>query len=245
MGIVGEALVAVTGLFPDRPLRGSDGLAARALPGEWRAQVKAFFDQDRPRRFKLYPRPAHEAMLDRLTGGGPVADEDLVVKLASSDVIYDYLAVLRGARGYVKDRWPALSQDTFTGPRLLEPGATSMGAAWAIHAVVEDPSRLLVEMLSGTVQAAQVDAVKTVYPTLFQLLEQLIGERKAIEQGKKLSWSIDWPKERVLRILFGLPPDVAVKELGQQGAADGGDRSKVPQIDFASSQTRAQRIEAK
>jgi hypothetical protein len=240
MTLAAEALVAVSGIFPERPIGPSDGMAARQLPNEWRAQVKAFFDQARPRKFRLYPRPAHEKTLTRLTTG--VDLPMLTRKLADPDLVTEYGVTLNNAREYVRARWPSLSMDTFTGPRLLEPGWTAMAEAWAVLAVVDDPSRILVEMLCGTIAGEQVAAVKTAYPALWKMLLAQIDERKNLELGRKKSWTVSWPKERILRILLGLPPDVSIAQAPQAPARAAAARIN---IDFSSAQTRAQRIEAK
>jgi len=242
VSLPGEALVAVTGLFPEKPLLARDGEAARKLPGEWRGMVKDFFDQGKPRKFRLYKRPDHDAMLTKLTEAE--SPQGLVGKLADAGVADDYLAVLSNCREYVRARWPALSTDTFTGPRMMAPGFTAMGDAWMIFAVVDDPTCLLTEVLSGTVQAPQVDAVTACYPELWKMLQALIQERKQLEQAAKKSWAVGWAKERVLRILFSLPADVPIKQAQQPPARTGG-ASRAINIDFKSSQTLAQRIEAK
>lgn len=241
MSIAAEALVAASGIFPDEPLGPQDGLAARALEGEWRSQIKTFFERSKPYRFRLYPRPAHEATLDKLT----TAPDGVMLtsKLTDPDLAADYLTVLSNAREYVRERWPSLSMETFTGPRLLEPGWTAMAAAWAVLAVVDDPSRLLVEILSATVQTDQVAAVKTVFPNLYQMLLAIIDDRKQIELAKKKSWTVPWAKERVIRILYQLPPDVSISEAPQPPAKSAA-TTRV-RFDFGSSQTRAQRIAAK
>lgn len=235
-----EALCAVTGLFPDDPPGPRQGMAARALPGEWRAHVKQFFDQGKPRKFRLYPRPAHEATLDKLVAAPD--NQWLTSRLQDPDIAEDYLVTFSNAREYVRARWPSLSMDTFAGPRLLEPGKIAMMGAWSILAVIEDPTRLLVEMLSGTPGYDQVVAVEAVYPSLFKMLLALIQERKQMELARKKSWQVPWTKERVLRIVMGLPPDVSVTEAPQAPA-----RAARPtiKIDFTSTNTRAQRIEAK
>jgi hypothetical protein len=235
-----EALVAVTGIFPDAPLGPQDGAAARQLPGDWRAEVKTFFGQERPRKFRLYPRPAHEATLERLTRGADLAM--LTSRLADPELVTEYGAVLNNAREYVRARWPALKLDTFAGPKLLEPGFTQMAGAWAVLAVVSHPARLLTEILSATVLTEQVEAVKEVYPALFEMLRALIDERRKLELARKASWSCPWGKERVLRIILGLPADVSIAQAPQPPARAAGARIN---IDFASAQTRAQRIEAK
>lgn len=239
--IAAEALVAVTGLFPEQPLRVQDGLAARGLVNEWRSLIKAFFDQDKPRKFKLYSRPAHEAMLNRLTEGDD--PNKLVGKLADPDVATEYLATLSNAREYLRERWPSLKTETFMGPRLLEPGWVSMAEAWAILAVLDHPTRILTEMLSGTLLAEQLEALKAVFPDLFKMLLALIDERKELERAKKQSYSVPWRKERIFRIVYGLPPEVSIDQAPQAPARMG--RPAPIKINFAASQTRAQRIAAK
>ena len=241
--LAAEALVAVTGIFHDEPLGPKDGERARQLPGEWRSEVKAFFEQTKPRKFRLYPRPAHAATLDKLVAG---IQQDrisrLTTRLANQDIANGYLLALSNAIEYVRERWPALKLDTFAGPRLLEPGWATMAEAWEILAVIDRPGRLIDEMLMGTVGAAQVTAVQTVYPALFEMLRGIIEERRQLSLARSQSWSVPWRLERVLRILAGMPPDVAISQAPQPPARAA--RASFD-IDFTSSQTRAQRLEAK
>lgn len=237
MSLTAEALVAVTGIFPEAPLGPGDGLAARQLPGEWKEQIRIFFHQERPRKFRLYPRPAHEATLDRLLAAPDLGR--LTSKLADPELVTEYGVVLNNAREFVRQSWPSLSMDTFTGPRLLEPGWTAMAAVWAVLAVVDKPSRILTEVLSGTVLAEQVQAVKAVYPELWKVLLAVIEERKQAELARKKSWTVAWPKERVLRILLELPPDVSIKQAPQSPARAASGKIS---IDFS---TRTQRLEGK
>lgn len=238
-----EAILAVTGIFHDETLGPRDGHQAALLPGEWRTSVKAFFEQSKPRKFKLYPRPPHEATLDKLVAGiDKDRDERLTARLASEEVANDYRLTLSNAIEYVRARWPALRMDTFAKPRLVSPGWATMAEAYAVLAVIDRPGRLVDEMLMGTLLAEQVDAVKAVYPNLFEMLRGMIEERRQLSLARSQSWTIPWRLERVLRILAGLPPDIDISQAPQAPARAG--RAKVD-IDFASSQTRAQRLEAK
>jgi hypothetical protein len=237
VSLTAEALVAVTGIFHAEPLGPADGLAAHRLPAEWRDQVKTFFHQERPRKFRLYPRPAHEATLDRLLAAPDLAM--LTGQLADPELVTEYGVVLNNAREFMRQRWPSLTMDGFAGPRLLEPGWTMMAAVWAVLAVVDKPSRLLTEVLSATVMAEQVAACKVVYPELSKVLLGILQERKQTELARKKTWSVPWPKERVLRILLELPADVAIKEAPQSPARAASGKINV---DFS---TRTQRLEGK
>lgn len=237
MSLTAEALVAVTGIFPEDPLGPADGLAARRLPAEWKEQIRVFFGQEKPRKFRLYPRPAHEATLDKLLAAPDLGR--LTSKLADPELVTEYGVVLNNAREYMRQRWPSLRMDTFTGPRLLEPGWTAMAAVWAVLAVVDRPSRILTEVLSGTLLGEQVQAVKVLYPELWKVLLGTIKERKDAELTKKKSWTVTWPKERVLRIVLELPPDVSIKQAPQALARAASGKISV---DFS---TRSQRLEGK
>lgn len=237
MSLTAEALVAVTGIFPEKPLGPLDGLAARQLPAEWKDQIRTFFHQEKARKFRLYPRPAHEATLDKLLAAPDLAM--LTSKLADPELVTEYGVALNNAREFMRQRWPSLKMETFTGQRLLEPGWTTMAAAWAVLAVVDRPARLLTEVLSATVAGDQVAACKVVYPELWKVLLATIKERKDTELAKKKSWTVSWPKERVLRILLELPPDVSIKHAPQAPARAASGKISV---DFS---TRTQRLEGK
>lgn len=241
MNLAAEALVAVTGIFPKDPPDRADGIAAGMLYGKWRTAVKEFFDRSRPLKFKKTKLPtSYEAMTQKLN----VSPDDpvtLASKISDPEIVRSYLTVVSNARLYVKEHWPQLQIENFAGPRTVEPGATFVSEMGMIYTTVNDPTTVLDEMLSHSLQAEQVEAMKTVFPSLFSLLMSLIEERKILELTKIKSWQVPWSKERVLRVLFQLPQNVSIAEAPRPKA----NIASVPEVKFKATDenTRGQRLE--
>lgn len=241
----GEALVAVTGIFPTEPASIADGRAATLLHGKWRTAVKDFFDRDKPYRFKSTRMGMSYDKVRDMLNNPDDNPEWLASKIADEDMATAYLTVLSNAREYLRERWPALVIDQFPAPRIVEPGRVLIGKMSTLFSSVNEPTSLLDEMLSHSVQDEQVDAVKTVFPSLFSMLMQLIDERSVIELSKSKSWSVTWNKERVLRRLYQLPVQLSISEAARQPANMGKHAPSV-QIQFkANEYTRSQQIGSK
>jgi hypothetical protein len=249
-----EALVAVSGLLPDKPVGAAERDAARSLTGEWRSMIKDFFDRDKPKKFRMYKRPSDfEAISDKLASG----KFDVMMataKFADSDITQRYIQVVRNAQEYIRQHIHILEEQTFTGPKKFEPGWVTMADTAAIYAVVNGPSRLLDEILSATVLEEQVSAFKAIYPSLFTMLISIFEERKFLEMTKVLSYAVPWWKERVIRLVYSIPMGASITE---QKKSPPGMQSSPPQpqpntqniqVNFRTpdqTTSRIQRIEAK
>jgi hypothetical protein len=243
VALASEALLAVSGLFPKKITRTVTGTAAEALPREWARDVKAFFDQEKPEKFRKVPRPDHEGTLDRLIAGISAEEQERLTKGLSDEAGLDYLAALNNAREYVQSQWPALYLDTPTGPQLLEPGPTAMMEASTMYATIDDPHRVVVDMLSGALTTAQVNAFKQVYPGLFDVLRSLVRAEIDRRLARRKSYRVPWRQERVLRVFLGLGPDMTLKHVEPKAPQMSSPDVK---IDWAkSTATRTQRIDQK
>lgn len=243
MNLAAEALAAVTGIFPEEPASRSDGATAALIYGEWRTAVKAFFDRDKPYKFKKTRLPkSYSAMSEKILVPPDTADW-LASEISDPEIVRAYLTVISNGRLYVKERWPNLQIQNFAGPRTAEPGKVFISEAAMIFCTVNNPTTVLDEMLSHSLQTAQVEAFKTVYPSLFALLMQLIDERKVLELTRLKSWQVPWSKERVLRVLFQLPINVSISEMPRPKAQI----ASVPEVKFKTSNemTRGQKLDSK
>lgn len=243
--VAAERLVAVTGLFPARTLGVAQADAAEALPRAWARRVRDFLDAARPTRFRWPASPPHEATLDRLvTGIAPEESSRLIRKAGDADIAQAYLSQLSNAREYVRSIWPALSLDTPTGPRLLEPGPDTMGRAASVYHVVDRPERVLDELCYHTLLPDQVVAFKTVYPRLYDLLRGLVQQGIDRRAAHRKSYTVPWAQERVLRVFLQLPSGSPIARVTQAPA-----RMTAPSaplnLDFSGQQTKAQRLDAR
>lgn len=237
--LAAEALVSVTGLFPDGILSPKDGRAAESVPKEFRAAVQAFLDQSKPARFSLPKKIDAGKIADELSKGIDVADAgQLVSSLAVPELGEAYLEVLKRARGYLLAHWPRLSRDTLSGPRDLPPGPVENGRLASLYAIVDDPSRILDDLRSGTLTGEQAEAFKACYPSLYQMINMMIWDQAAKKWPPDKEASAPWRIERVVRVLLGLPPELSLSQAAPKKTAA---PPKV-QIDFDSMKTPAQKL---
>jgi hypothetical protein len=241
--LTAEALLAVTGIFPD-PLKPADGRAASALPKQWRAEVRQFFDQEKPRAFRAPPKVDPAKLQDTVIRG---VDADkragLVAGLADADLGLAYLDALDHALEVVRAGIPSLTRDTPLGPAQLPLGKVEGMRIASLVAVVNDPARVLEEMQMGTLTTAQAEAFGDVYPSLAERLSSLIWDELVARYKTPEKYALPWAKERVLRTLVGLPPSAPISQ-----AAPPPPKGSTPptiKVDFQKAlATRAQRLAA-
>lgn len=238
-----EALVAVTGIFPDRPVTYGDTYAATLLPGEWRSSVKEFFDRDKALKFKRTKLPMSYEKTGKLLVNPDDDPNWLTSNFSDPDVANSYLLVISNAREYLRSKWPKLIIQAYPLPRPVDPGRTFIEEMSMLYCTVNEPSIILREMISRSLQPAQVDAFKTVFPALYNLLLDTIDERKQLELSRSMSWTVPWSKERILRNLYQLPIESSIQEAPRSEAKMG----NVSQIKMKNSSetTKSQSLETK
>jgi len=238
-----EALVAVTGIFPDEPVKPSDAYQATLLPGEWRSSIKEFFDRTKPLKFKKTRLP----MSYQKTGELLVNPDDdprwLQSNFQDQDVGNAYVLTISNAREYLRERWPRLSIEAFPLPIMVDPGKTFIAEMGTLYTTINNPSTVVKEMLSHSLQPDQVSAFVAVYPALYDLLLSLIEERKKLELSKVKSWRASWGQERILRHLYQLPIGKSISEAPRANAQT----ASVSQakINLTSDSTKSEHIESK
>jgi hypothetical protein len=213
MSLAAEALLAVTGIFPDEPISPADARLAVAIPKTWRAEAIEWIDQGKSKRFRLPKAPKHAKIRESLVQG---LDSDVVATVTSSvadaSLIFDYQAALSNAREYLRAQWPMIQREVAAGPpKLVEPGRVEQGRAASLLAVVDEPDRVLEEMRMGTLTAAQADAFRACYPSLAEMLHAIIDEELRTRRVRDDDYELHSSKVRVYRHLIGLPQEAPFK----------------------------------
>lgn len=243
MMLAAEALIAVTGLFPERPLTAKDGREAEKLPKIWTAEIRDFLD-GRPVRFRAPPAVNYRKTLDRLAAGIDVEEAaDLTQNLASDDVAREYKVALSNAREYLRAQWPKLQLMEPTGPEILEPGEIELGRLSTLYATVNDPGRVLAEMRSRSLTKAQVDALAGAFPGLYEMLKAIVADQIQRRTVEARSYRVPWDQKVVLNKVWQFPQNVPLSQIQQEPPKS----APVPQvkIDFERQRTKAETIEAR
>jgi hypothetical protein len=202
--LAAEALAAVVGVVPKKPITADDRLVAGKLPQKWRAKVRRFLHSD-PEPIIHAPVIDLEKVLDKLTE--PNEDLDRVLgDLIDPGISSAVLNVIAGARQYLTARWPTVVVEGITGPELMEVSPQDKQAAAALFRVVDEPNHLLDEMLSRTLEPDQAAAFAASYPNLAEMLTSIIWDEIA-SLGKK---RVSWDRELVLRVLWNVPPQTQI-----------------------------------
>jgi hypothetical protein len=203
--LAAEALAAVVGVNPKKPLTEDDRLVAAKLPEKWRAKVRKFFRDD-PSPIVHAPAINLEKRLEALTE--PTDDLDGVLgDLSAPGISSAVLNVIAAARQYLAARWPTVVVQGITGPELMEVSLQEEQGAAALYRVVDEPTHILDEMLSRTLEPQQAAAFAACYPNLAEMLTSLIWDEVA-NLGKK---RVSWDREVVLRILWNVPPQTQIR----------------------------------
>lgn len=241
-----EALLAVTGLFPDmaKPIGKGQAADAAALPGRWLRRVSAWLEAEKWARFRLQPMPAYLATYEKLTA--PIGLDEIgryTATIADQNISDAYKASLSNAREYARANWPVLSMDTATTPRLLEPGKPVVGQATAMLAVLDDPGRVLDELDMGTLTEDQAKAFRTCYPALYEMLRRFFEAEILRRRARVKSFTIPYARELQLRTLLGMPAEMSITEV--QRPPPRMTSTGAPRLKIAVEPTKAQRLEAK
>jgi hypothetical protein len=214
--LAGEALAAVTGLFPQDPITPAQGLEAEGVPADLEQQIARFCQFRRePDKFRLAPKVDFAKTWARLQ---PLTNEELRVTdgLRDPQLVAAWANTVDAARAHARSLWPLSIRQTPTGPDWLEPSRTEGGMAEAVLLVLDDPRELLRELNRHSMTPSQVEAVKTAYPELFGRILVVfdVALKAAGQAGKKCPWG----HEVLLRRLFGVAPTGLVTFGPQDGA---------------------------
>jgi hypothetical protein len=239
-----EALALASGPLREKPLAERDAERARKLPDEWGELVRAFYDEEKWRKFRSPEPPDYQETYEALAVGlGPEEQARLLEQVRDGLLGDAYVQVLQAARQYVFERFPMNALDTATGTKLLVPSLSQQGQAWSIYLVLADRKRILEEMLMGTLLEAQAEAFRAVYPGLWGKLRELLDAERMDRIAKDEEYIVEWSRERVLRRFLGLPQTVALSKPGGEPAAPAGPDLAGVEIDIDFSRERPRSVD--
>lgn len=234
-----EALVLISGLFPDR-LTAADGRQARDLPREWYRRVCDFMRSKRPARFRMFSQPDPERTYLRLRK--PIDVDAVAGDIDDAGLVSAYADKLEEARRYVTEMWPVLHIETFLGPEYVQPSLTALGEAYSIMALCGQRDRFVDELAAGTLTSAQAEAFQALFPGLWAMVQEFLS----YERGRMIRAQEPpayWV-ESTLRTLLGMGPDPrALTSPADEAPSLPPPEMPTIDVDFSSYRTRAQRAD--
>lgn len=203
--MAGEALAAVTGIFPKKAITPKQGEQAEQLVAAAAKLVARFVKFEAFDEFEAPEKRDFEktyAALSQLTNEEVATATELI---ASPDIVNAWRFAVNASRAFLKESWPVAIRRTPTVQEWIEPSVTEGGRILSAVAVVDDPLILLREMLRGQVTPSAIEAVKTCHGSLFQRILGLFDTalKEAGQKGKVCPWA----HEAQLRLLFEIKPD--------------------------------------
>jgi hypothetical protein len=208
MSLLSDCTRAVVGLFPTE-ITSTDHEAAAEMPRLWTARLKEWLGQpQKPWKFREPPKDMEKIFERCAAAMDPLDNAKLLEGLGEDpDTVANFIPDLALTRKYIVDSWPAQSLMTLKGPELQPLASDEEGDMEAIYAVLRDPTVVLQELESWSLEPLQATAFRTCYPDLFEwtatTLQKLIGERAALHK----SWEPAWEQEAQVGVLQGLPPE--------------------------------------
>lgn len=113
--------------------------------------------------------------------------------------------VIGRAWAYLRSRAPIRSRETATGPRPVVPADADLLAFRRTYAAVSDPLSVLRDLRAHTLTRAQVDVLRTVYPSLYDATRSAVAAALADVAARAPRSELEARKSRVLGILLGVP----------------------------------------
>ncbi len=201
--LAAECLVAVTGVFPDTPIRVMDVDAAKALLRKWQSLVRAFFEADRPAKITRSAKVRYLATWKKLNE--KPNDAKIIAKLDDPGVAVTYTAKLTAARDYLHAQWNPLKLQGFFSSTLMDPAPSEQERCSDLFAVINGPTALLTRLSQGSVLIAERDGVKTAFPELWGMIGALIHAETYRQRAAKQSWEPLYWQQVALRALLEIP----------------------------------------
>jgi len=201
--LAAECLVAVTGVFPDTPVRVIDVDQAEAIPLKWQRLVRSFFEAKRPEKITRAPKVRYLATWKKLNEKSN--DARLIGKLDDPTMSLAYVAKLTAARDYLHAQWNPLKLQGFLSSTLMDPAPSEEERCSDLFAVVNGPTALLERLAQGSVLIAERDGVKTAFPELWGMIGALIHAEIYRQRAAKQSWEPAYWQQVALRVLLEMP----------------------------------------
>lgn len=233
----GEALAAVSGLFPKGPITREQGAEAEALLSKVGEAAKKFSKFGEFGAFKMRKRPDFEEVWTKLQPLTEAETEIATAGLADPDLIDAWGNAVNAARATARAVWPVQIRDTPTGPDWVDPGRLEGGRAADVLAALNDPLSMLDDLQRGSLTPPQVEAVEAAYPELMNRIREIYSNELKQRDGKRCPWA----HEVQLRVLFGAPAKLVNFGAGDTSAKETKGGSEI-QIDFEQLRTKGQSV---
>ncbi len=218
--------------------------AARNLPAAWAKKVDAFLSEKKFRKFQIQRAGDYEKVYEALSRDlTPEVNAKLTEQVRDGMLAHAYIEQLGRARAYLLERWPINQLDTATGTVNLPPSTMQQGQAWALYAILNDPGRILDEMLMGTLLDEQAAAFREVYQGLYDKLRALLDVEIKERIAKSEDYVVPWDRERVMRRLLGMSQEVPIVEAPKGGGQPAAPEAPAAQIDIDFARERPRVIE--
>lgn len=227
--LVAEALAAVTGVqrildTPPKPVSPADGKHAVALAKQIETIFREFLSSPSFKRQKDdLPDLDYLETLDKLTRPvQPDQREKLLENFQDEQAGLAYLNVCDRGVAWLLERLPRRSRTTLVGDIPVEPSLTEMADFERDWQVAADPLQVLRDMSEGIMIGTQVDAFKTLFPTLYARTALSLQGVLLDLRGKDDTWEPPSEKAWQCMAFFGISPvdpDLATKLQAQSHAA--------------------------
>ena len=236
--LAAEALAAVTGLWPRRAPSRTDLVAAEGMPRRWAQKLRKWLASDGPERLPWEAPPSSEELLERILRPLDATEiEAWLATVGEPGVALAYVGVLQTGRSYLDSIWPKIPEaGLVAGTYPLS--RDDLDEVWSVCRVLDDFDSLLAEFSAQTLTVDQVRAVRSVFPDLCALLDDLLDEAliEHVSKKKPLPWQI----EDVIRVWRGIKPEEPI-------AVPAPDKPQPPKpetksIDFASLRTPSEKV---
>lgn len=240
--LAAECLVAVTGLYPSKPVSDGEAREAMRLPKDTADAVAAFMDGKGPRR-------SGTAHIDYLKAwkrlNSKVLDVTIASEIEDQRVADAYLAKLREARAYLKDQWRPVQVLGLLGNELMQAPLSEMQRCSDLWAIVNDPRTLHSRMSVGCIMAEEIAALRAVFPEFVAMVDTMLDAQMFQRRKARKSYEVPYRQEVAIRMFRGMPTGAPMEVINPDAQAP---QAQPPQIkigvnsDKTDKMTRADRV---
>ena len=218
MPIPGESLLAAVGLtkfLEPGAVRITGAIQARA--DKWadgslmRREIKRFLAGDEGEEIE----PAafdYKETLERLVR--PISADDIaesVTGISDADTALDFIVCASRACDYLSTLAPRRTRNGIMGPRPVDPDDLAIAAFRRTYTAVNDPSSVLANLRAGTLSSAEVKALISCYPEIYETIRMAVFDVLAdMGAAKGPTWE---PPTKVIR---GLETLLATRTLDKK-----------------------------
>lgn len=210
MSLQSDALLAVTGLFPET-ISAREHAASEVVPATFAKRATRWVKTEELSEF-VFVEPKKD--LDKLFDVLAVPPNELDVAqwveglgVDDHELVADFYTSLIAARQYVVNSWPALTVDGAAGIRILPLSHDDAAEVWSIIQVLDEPERVFDELDARTLTATQALAFRECYPELYKIADEAIEAALIEKRAKDDDYDLGWEREACLNTLRGKPPE--------------------------------------